>query len=334
VPVLAVVVYAAAAELTPRVAAQTPDVSALQAQIQALEARLKKLEDRLNRPLSVKAPFIVEDERGISIIQVASDGQEVRGRRAFRGLQMFNDANQQVAVMNVIDKGAIVKLMKEGSGSHAVTIAATEETTGFLLRDGSETPRVSIRAEEGTGYALRVLNPTGTLAASIGHTSGGEGLLELFRPGAKLAAQIGAPAGKATALRIFDQGGNVAVGAGIDTLGQHSVVVTSGGHQVARMIGATAGFGAVDILAKGASVAKMSSVDDGRGVINISRGGTAIAALTQGATGGGLLQLGNAEGALMVEAGTTASGAGIVRTGPMALPMLPGIPGSFILGKR
>jgi hypothetical protein len=43
----------------------------------------------------------------------------------------------------------------------------------------------------------------------------------------------------------------------------------------------------------------------------------------------------NAGGTPMVEAGTSAQGGvGLVRTGPAARAMLPGIPGSFIVGKR
>jgi hypothetical protein len=249
--------------------------------------------------------------------------------------------------LRIYDTGGAVAVGAgiEADGSSGVLVASqgkyvagmTAEKSGYGHIDITNNNRlvVSINnvSRKGDG-ALEIYDPASSnILASVG-SAGGEGLLDLFRPGGKPAAQIGAPTGKATGLRIFDQGGNVAVGAGIDSLGRHSVTLAADGHQVARMLATTSGSGTVDVLAKGKSVASMGTVDDGKGVVNIFSGGTPIAALTLGANGGGLLQLGNAAGTPMVEAGTTASGVGLVRTGPMALPMLPGIPGSFILGKR
>lgn len=63
--------------------------------------------------------------------------------------------------------------------------------------------------------------------------------------------------------------------------------------------------------------------------------GNPIASLVR-TTNGGKLELSNTGGQLMVEAGTTDSGVGVVRTGPMSrVPGgLMGVPGSYISGKK
>lgn len=59
-----------------------------------------------------------------------------------------------------------------------------------------------------------------------------------------------------------------------------------------------------------------------------------IVSIMQGSSGGGHLQLGNAAGAAMVQAGTTAGGCGKVETFPVRPPAaVVGLAGSWILGK-
>jgi hypothetical protein len=90
--------------------------------------------------------------------------------------------------------------------------------------------------------------------------------------------------------------------------------------------------------AAGTPKAKMYSLPSGAGIVEIINGqGIGVATMSSAGPGGaGLLQLTNASGTVMVEAGVSRSGIGIVRAGPAAFNSgigFLGLPGSYIEGR-
>lgn len=478
VPVLAVVVYAAAAELTPRVAAQTPDVSALQAQIQALEARLKKLEDRLERPLSVKAPFTVTTDAGQPMFAVkAANGPEltlgseatpalrvshVGGRALLElregqyqaamtvtssdaivlagdpgryvrlstsaalglGVEAFAGANRWANLgitaegstrLKLQDGGKQIFRVQSGQASElilgedaapALKVAAMPQDTTLRLQHGNSVmlaaakqngdvivaaqsqtgnhaalqalaagpsvvvnsggpnpsesaflsldktgPRLTLSrsgkmsallgSAEGMHTGLRIYDPQGGLALAAGlgvgaearpgltlwrtdeeasatltTTDSGEGLLEIYRPGKQLAAQLGrSDQTKGTALRIYDTGGGIAVGAGLEADGSSGVLVASQGKYVAGMTAEKSGYGRIDIANNNRRVVSINNTSrKGDGVLEIfdPTSSTILASIGSDA-GEGLLDLFRAGGKLAAQIGAPAGKATALR---------------------
>jgi hypothetical protein len=126
-----------------------------------------------SKPLAstrVVAPFEVVDERGVPIMRVASAAAD-----GVRGLRVFNGAGDQVAVVNVVDNGGLVKVFKDGQGDQAVAIAVTNAGPEFILRDGpNQMIRASISTEKGA-LGLRFFNASGKPMSGIGHTANGIG---------------------------------------------------------------------------------------------------------------------------------------------------------------
>ena len=278
--------------------------------------------------MKVVAPFEVTDEKGAVIMRVTSAaGGNVRG------LQMFNDGGKQVAVMNVLDGGAIVKLMRGGSGDYAVTLGATQATTGFLLREGGETPRVKLTAEQGAPIGLRVFNASGQLAALIGEPPGGVGQVSIYDAAGKQRVSIGAESGSGLGLRVRHASGQLAAIIGETSGGAGQVSIHDATGKQRAFVNGIHGTIAVK-NSQGIPVAVLEVQKD-MGVVQVQNGaGMPIAALTQGLRGAGIFQLYDAGGTTMVEAGTTGRGTGGVFTGPGSMAMMPGIPGSFIIGRR
>jgi hypothetical protein len=91
--------------------------------------------------------------------------------------------------------------------------------------------------------------------------------------------------------------------------------------------------------ADGTVKARMYSTQSGAGIIEILNGqGKGVATMSgAGLNGAGLLQLTNASGTVMVEAGVSKDGIGVVRTGPAGFNSgvgFVGLPTSFIQGKK
>jgi hypothetical protein len=140
-------------------------------------------------------------------------------------------------------------------------------------------------------------------------------------------------------LRVTNDAGKVVAAMGIspETPNTGAVKVSGEtGKVMAAMTTAAGGDrGAIAVLnPAGQTVAEVSSRHDGRGLISVYSAGVLVGTLTEGDSGGGLLQLSAAGGTPMVEAGSTTNGVGVVRTGPMPRPLLPGVPGSFIIGRK
>jgi hypothetical protein len=182
------------------------------------------------------------------------------------------------------------------------------------LYNGSSQLVAQIYASGGGG-AFYGQTPGGDLNAAIGAASQFGGVM--IGQGRQYRIQLGGQPGNRVSLKVFTGGGQLVAGIGEDTQGQGlAVVADKAGTYKAALQVASDGKGQV-------------------GVQNTARIG--VAELSEGANGGGKLTIWGADGTAMVEAGVTAQGIGVVRTGPNffkpGMGVL-GLPGSYIVGKQ
>jgi len=181
-----------------------------------------------------------------------------------------------------------------------------------------------------------VLYSGGTVVARLVANEHG-GYLETRSATASLAATIGVSGERASVL--IAENGRDRVDLGRNNNGSYGLrVYEPGGHLIAGIGQATAGSGVAMVAdTSGKQRAAMYVQANGGGIVEIlNRQDTGVATLSAGALGSGLLQLSNRSGKVMVEAGVTEDGVGLVRAGPSGFPPgvgLLGLPGSFIIGK-
>jgi hypothetical protein len=116
---------------------------------------------------------------------------------------------------------------------------------------------------------------------------------------------------------------------------------TADGHSIAGIGESRNNSGGIAVVfGGGIEKAQISSSSEGKGIVEVlGKDGwrSVLAQLTEGANSEGRLQLFSKSGELMVEAGGTAEGIGVVRAGPEAFKPgygVLGLPGSYLAGKR
>jgi hypothetical protein len=271
----------------------------------------------------VTAPFEVVDEKGLVILRVTS------AKDGVRGLKVFNENGQQVAAVTSYSGGGFMKVMHDGKDERTVTIVADADGSAFLLKEAGKQV-ATVRGYQGGGF-VKVMHD-GRDERTVTVVADGEGPAFLLKEAGKPRVTIGASATSGFALRVLNASGKLAGGIGhtVDGSGVMSIHDEAGTQRTVI----DGHVGSLEVKnSQAVRVAAVNSSNNGKGEFTVYTNNVPIGVLTQGVNGA-LLQLGNTSGAVMVEAGTASNGVGIVRTGPMALPMLPGIPGSFILGKR
>ena len=162
-------------------------VAALEDQVRQLQRELVKALELASKPLPVKAPFEVVDERGVAIVRVTS------ARDGVRGLRVFNESGAQVAVMNNIGDGGLVKVMRKGADTETVSIAAWDEGPQVMVRHGG-TPRGLMGLTTSGRIAVWVNNPAGKQVAAIGESPsvGGAGAFRIFNAAGETAVSADA----------------------------------------------------------------------------------------------------------------------------------------------
>jgi hypothetical protein len=200
-------------------------IAALEDQVRQLQRELVKALELASNPLpKVKAPFEVVDEKGVAIVRVTSATNGVRG------LRVFNDTGAQVAVMNNIGDGGLVKVMRNGTESQAVSIVAWDEGALLTIKEG------------GTARGLFGRLPSGRIAAWVNNAAGkqivaiGESPVV---PGAGAFRVFNAGGGAAVSIDALANGGAVNVFAPQRTKPSAALTLESDGRGVLAIYNAT-----------------------------------------------------------------------------------------------
>ena len=204
----------------------------------------------------------------------------------------------------------------------------------FEVFDGSGNRIFRVgQAVAGGSYGAFVYNSAGRVVSLLSAGPGG-GVVRAMSDGDENTS-VGMGAIGGNPLLVVREGNKARVELGKAPSGRFSLRVNAVNEVAIAAIGeARTGAGLVAINdGAGKPRAVMRFLDDGRAMIGVNSPSEALlASLSQGDSGGGKLQLTDAGGTPMVEAGA-ANGVGIVRTGPMPRALLPGVPGSFIVGR-
>jgi hypothetical protein len=161
---------------------------------------------------------------------------------------------------------------------------------------GDQEGRIVIAPSTHENYGLVFRTASGETAAILSETEDGDGRLQLLGTDRNSEVRIG--------------GGSTETGGGMTIVNKGQRVVMLGRNHVS-------GGGILRLTNAGGKVlAGISGSPGGDGLVEVFHGGTQVAVLTVGAAGAGMLQLSSPSGTPTVEAGTIASGLGVVRTGP------------------
>ncbi len=231
-----------------------------------------------------------------------------QGRRGFtsvdsKGQDLFKVFESETARVAVVcnERGHYVAMLRTLGGNGSLQ-----------LRSGDLASYVDSGFDKGTNLPTLLLVPKDKIAAELSMRSKGHMALKIYNPAAKEVVGLG-DAGASGALSINNaEGGVLASIQGIENIGQVAI----------------AGLGKGDIRAKmGGSNGKPGFFVYNDAMQNVARLSEAPSSTS------GYLAIGDPTGDMLVEAGN-ANGADLVRTGPASRALLPGVPGSFILGKR
>jgi hypothetical protein len=171
-----------------------------------------------------------------------------------------------------------------------------------------------IVADEKGGY-FEGRTTSGTDTAVIGGT--GEHADVVIRENGRQRIQLGRNEQGAYGVRVFSAASKLVAGLGQSRAGNGIAMVAD---------------------LEGTPRAKMYSLPVGAGIVEVINGqGVGVATMSAAGPGGaGILQLSNASGKVMVEAGVSQAGIGIVRAGPAGFNAgvgFLGLPGSYIEGR-
>lgn len=258
----------------------------------------------------VTAPFEVVDASGAPIIRVTD-----RTEGFTRGIYVFDRSGHIVLTLTNGGggTGGLVRVMKGNDDATRVSMGAYEGALGVFILENDK-PRTFMGERDSTG------------------------LVETYTSDGNVATQLGSPEGKTPALRILDEKGTQIVAMGMDADGNGVVrAANASGQTGAELRANTNGAGQIGVyFPDGRPAAALFLSKEGAGALGVyGTGGTPQGLLTKGVNGG-ILQLFDLGGTTMVEAGTSSTGVGVVRTGPMSRGTAAwlGTPGSFIIGKR
>jgi hypothetical protein len=248
------------------------------------------------------------------------------------GLRIF-DASGKVAVGAGFDNKGVANVRVMQDSRLAASMEALSSGDGLVeVRKAGAASAMLAVAKDGSG-AVVVKDSAGGNAAVLS-ADGGEGSLDLFRPGGKQAISLGVEAARKTALRVYGDSAVVAA-IGLDTNGLGAMRLSdSKGNSTVALTSDSDGGGAMAIFdAKHVLAAALAIDSDGEGAVQVYGNDQVLATLGRG-NNGGILQLNNNAGEPMVDAGNIGT-VGVVRAGPIIQASgMPGLPGSFLMGRR
>jgi hypothetical protein len=136
----------------------------------------------------VRAPFEVVDEQGRTLMLVTSAAQG-----GTRGIKLFNDQRQQIAVMNAIGDGGLIKVIKAGTDIEGVSMSTIEGPQMTLREGGKE--RAILGRTKGGRIAFWVNSSQGVQLAALGESpiAGGGGALRILGTGGKPLVSLDSP---------------------------------------------------------------------------------------------------------------------------------------------
>jgi len=278
----------------------------------------------------VTAPFEVVDGKGSVIFRVTDDQDGLA-----RGAHVFRDVDSPLISLGVPDVGPWIALTEKDGATLAAVLGMNQDEPRFQLYQ-SGLPAVDLGSAMLGGY-VSLTNRGGETPAvlmSANHGKGGQMLL--FDAAGDSAIDLGPGTAGNPALRFYaGEQQHVAAAIGIDTKGQGAVRLSINNQVAADMTATAQGGGSITAYHHSGAPAAVIAGQKGAGYLQVfSESGSVLGSVTQGANGG-LLQLNSMSGEPMVEAGNNGN-VGVVRTGPMSRgsTAIPGLPGSYILGKR
>jgi hypothetical protein len=182
------------------------------------------------------------------------------------------------------------------------------------LFDNSDKMLSTIVADPKASY-VRVQD--GTQSTGIGRIEK-DGIGLFMRTGDKEFAEIAADKAGAGILRIFGQGGKPVGGLFADSEGGRLALSGTGGGKTIVSLAAEATGGKVRVYPAGGGTTRAELIADGAtGALNLfNTEGTTSVMLATGTTKAGRMELSNASGSIVVQAGVTNNGRGMVSTGP------------------
>jgi hypothetical protein len=185
----------------------------------------------------------------------------------------------------------------------------------------------------GEDRVVRLYNAAGKDVVRLAATDGGGFLLATNAAG--LMATLGTSESEAN-IKLLE-GGVVRAQLGQSgPVDNYRLQFLRSGMPVALIGESPQGEGQVLIADKDNNLRARIAINGGRGEIaTFNKESTPVAILTEGARAGGLFKLTSSDGVIMVDAGVSADGVGVVRTGPGSFMTAAGIglPGSYIMGK-
>lgn len=273
----------------------------------------------------VTAPFEVVDEGGEIIFRVDeggwtffSGGAAVAGAAVDegKGALMVGHANRagNFARLAFTDDGAAAVQLISASRVVASLEATKEKSAKLEIFAGGEEPMLALGIYDDERAArVEVRNAAGKTAAMISAGKSGG------------------------AMRVFDTAGTPIGGLFARATGGGLALTGPGGgaSAVSLSVGETGGKVQVASAGGGPFHAELGAYKSGGAVTLYTPGGEPAAHLYARETGAGQLEI-TRDGAKLVEAGVTASGLGIVLTGPGGRggSSISGTPDSFILGRK
>ena len=238
------------------------------------------------QPLTLRAPFIVKDNAGQIIFKV-----EVAADRNLPRAVVGNPAGAHVEMGPAVGGASMVGLF-DNSGKMLSTIVADPKGSYVRVQDGTQSAGFGRIEKDGIGLFLRT--------------------------GDKEFAEIAADKAGAGILRIFGQGGKPVGGMFADSEGGRLALSGTGGGKTIVSLAAEATGGKVRVYPAGGGTTRAELIADGAtGALNIfNTEGTTSVMLATGTTKAGRMELSNASGNIVVQAGVTNNGRGMVSTGP------------------
>jgi len=238
------------------------------------------------QPLTLRAPFIVKDNAGQIIFKV-----EVAADRNLPRAIVGNPAGAHVEMGPAAGGSATVGLF-DNSNKMLSTIVADPKGSYVRVQDGTQSTGLGRIEKDGIGLFMRT--------------------------GDKEFAEIAADKAGAGILRIFGQGGKPVGGLFADSDGGRLALSGTGGGKTIVSLAAEATGGKVRVYPAGGGVTRAELIADGaNGALNIfNTEGTTSVMLATGTTKAGRMELSNASGSIVVQAGVTNNGRGMVSTGP------------------
>jgi hypothetical protein len=336
--------------------------------VTALEQKVAALSQALNNKgtgapaTRVKAPFEVVDDAGRPIFSVVQFGKNTQ--MATSGMVITHEPTTGAAVLLAFNKkkSTVVALGADPDGQGQLTLRDAQGRTraelagaGKLLISDAKgkgllsvsdditqsTAHINIGKDE-EGYTVEVMSGKGGGGASISATRKGLGEVGVTDEKGETRAYLGG----AGELTILDAAGNNTLNV-TEHPDDDSVGVTIGKSEKGYMISVGAGGNSVSMGSSG-SVAGVATYLNGvpAGSLMLVDGtprlelandrGTSVTSLGVSPHGNGFIQVGNADGATVVDIGTVGKGVGLVRAYPVGSPGagLIGMPGTFLVGRE